>query len=467
MSTPPGYSGSNTDTSGVSGNTGPASRGTQDQASNTETATTGGVGGDPDTGLAPDPNTQATGTPDTSGTNATNGPYVPTPPPLLSGTVDTQALGWPQTPGVTQAYRAPTQGIGYLGGAGSYDTTWTDRPLSDGSVRTDYGQSMTGTQESGNIGANGANGPGTSSLVPVAPTGTPTVATGPRSVTVTWAAVADPAATAPVLGYVILGSTGGTTFVGDNQLSAVVTNLDPGQTYKFRVAARNKNGVGPYGSLSAAVRPYNPDEADALNPGGLDPYWKQNPIYNADGTIKSGTGLAGKPGAPTSVVLSGTTTPGVVNVNWTAPASGGNILSYTVNLSSGQTKSVANNVTTAQFTGVSSASAITGTVTSEGAVADATSTASAAFGKPTAPAAPTASSPSAGVVRLVWTAPSSGAPLNYILTLSNGATATVAGNILTYDFTGQTTGQSRTGTVGAQGSVSTTTSAASNSVTVA
>jgi hypothetical protein len=66
----------------------------------------------------------------------------------------------------------------------------------------------------------------------------------------------------------------------------------------------------------------------------------------------------------------------------------------------------------------------------------------------------------------VWTAPSSGAPLNYILTLSNGSTATVAGNILTYDFTGQTTGQARTGTVGAQGSVSTTTSAASNSVTV-
>lgn len=465
MSTPPGYSGSNTDTSGVSGNTGPASGGTQDRASVQETATPGGVGGDPDTGLAPDPNTQVSSTPDTSGTNNSSAAYTPVPPPLVSGTVDTQLLGWPQTPGVTQAYRAPTQGIGYVGGAGAYDTTWTDRPISDGTARTDYGQSMTGTDDTYYMGVNGANGP-TSSLVPVAPAGTPTVATGPRSVTVTWAAVADPAVTAPVLGYVILGSTGGTTFVGENALSAVVTNLDPGQTYKFRVAARNKNGVGPYGSLSAAVRPYNPDEADALNPGGLDPYWKQNPIYNADGTIKSGTGLAGQPGAPTSVVLSGTSTPGVVNVNWTAPASGGNILSYTVALSSGQTKSVANNVTTAQFTGVTSATAITGTVTSEGAVTDATSTASAAFGKPTAPAAPTASSPSAGVVRLVWTAPSSGAPLNYILTLSNGATATVAGNILTHDFTGQATGESRTGTVGAQGSVSTTTSAASNSVTV-
>lgn len=466
MSTPPGYAGNQTDTSGVNGQTGPASRGTQDRASVQETATPGGVGGDPDTGLAPDPNTAVTGTPDTSGTNGQSGPYTPVPPPLLGGTVDTQTIGWPLTPGVTQAYRAPTQGIGYINGTGAYDTTWTDRPISDGTARTDYGQSMTGTDDSYYIGVNGANGP-TSSLVPVAPAGTPTVATGPRSVTVTWAAVADPAVTAPVNGYVILGSTGGTTFVGENVLSAKVENLDPGQTYKFRVAARNKNGVGPYGSLSASVRPYNPDEPDALNPGGLDPYWKQNPIYNADGTIKSGTGLAGKPGAPTSVLLTGTSTPGVVNVAWTAPASGGTVLSYTVTLSSGQTKSIPTGTLTAQFTGVTSATAITGTVTSEGAVTDATSTASAAFGKPTAPAAPTASSPSAGVVRLVWAAPSSGAPLNYILTLSNGATATVAGNILTYDFTGQTTGQSRTGTVGAQGSVSTTTSAASNSVTVA
>ena len=466
MTTPPGYAGSNTDTSGVSGNSGPASRGTQDRALDAETSTPATYGGGTDTGLLPDPNTVITSTPDTSGTNATNGPYVPTPPPLLNGTVDTQLLGWPQTPGVTQAYRAPTQGIGYVNGTGAADTTWTDRPISDGSVRTDYVQNMTGTQDSYTIGANGANGPGTSTLVPVAPSGTPTVATGSRSVTVTWATVADPDPTAPVLGYVILGSTGGTTFVGDGVTSAVVTNLVPGQTYQFRVAARNKNGTGPYGSLSATVTPYNPDETDVNKPGGLDPYWKLNPIYNADGTIKSGTGTSGRPGAPTSVVLSGTTTPGVVNVNWTAPASGGTILSYTVTLSSGQTKSIPTGTTTAQFTGVASATAITGTVTAEGAVQDGVSAASAAFGKPTAPAAPTASTPSAGTVRLVWTAPSSGAPLNYILTLSNGSTATVAGNILTYDFTGQTTGQARTGTVGAQGSVSTTTSAASNSVTV-
>jgi hypothetical protein len=467
MTTPPGYAGSNTDTSGVSGNSGPASRGTQDRSSNQETATPAGYGGDPDTGLAPDPNTAVTGTPDTSGTNASNGPYTPTPPPLLSGTVDTQLLGWPQTPGVTQAYRAPTQGVGYINGTGAADTTWTDRPISDGSVRTDYVQNMTGTQDSYTIGANGANGPGTSSLVPVAPSGTPTVATGPRSVTVTWATVADPDPTAPVLGYVILGSTGGTTFVGDGNTSVVVTNLVPGQLYKFQVAARNKNGTGPYGTISATVTPYNPDEADVNKPGGLDPYWKQNPIYNADGTIKSGSGTSGKPGAPTSVVLSGTTTPGVVNVAWTAPASGGTILSYTVTLSSGQTKSIPTGTTTAQFTGVTSATAITATVTSEGAVMDATSTASAAFGKPTAPAAPTITSPSTGTVHCVWTAPSSGAPLNYIVTLSNAHTHTVAGNVLTYDFTGETTGASVTATVGAQGSVSTTTSAASSSVTVA
>jgi hypothetical protein len=377
MTTPPGYVGNQSDTEGVSGNTGAASRGTQDRASVAETATPAGYGGDPDTGLKPDPNQQMSGTPDTSGTNSSNGGAWTPSTNYVTGTVETQMVGWPQTPGVTKAYRAPDTTIGYMGAMGAADTTWTDRPISDGSARPDYVQNMTGTLESGQIGATGP----TSALVPVAPAGTPTVTTGPRQVTVSWTAVADPHATAPVLGYVVLGSTGGTTFVGDNVTSAVVTNLDPSQTYRFRVAAINKNGTGPYGALSASVRPYNPDVPDVLKPGGLDAYWAQNPIYGPDGTVKAGSGTLGTPGAPTGVTLTGGGA-GVLNVNWTAPA-GGKVVSYTVTLSTGQTQTgIASGTTTTQFTGLTTGTSTTATVTAVGSVGSTTSAPSAAVNVP-------------------------------------------------------------------------------------
>jgi hypothetical protein len=463
MTTPPGYSGQEIDTEGVYGNAGAAPRGTQNLVSNTETATPAGAayggGANVVTGGT------LTGTPDTEGIGTgANGPYVPNPPPLLTGTLDTQTLGWPLTSGVTQAYRAPNTTIGLVGAAGAFDTTRTDTPITDGSIRNDYQQNLSGTLESGNIGAIGP----VSALVPVAPSGTPTVAAGARTATVTWSTVADPDATAPVLGYVIIGSTGGTTYTGRGVTTAVVTNLVPDLPYSFQVLARNRNGNGPLGTASATVTPYNPDEPDVGKPGGLDPYWAQNPIYGPDGTVKAGSGLAGRPAAPTSVVLTGNGTVGGVVATWVAPATGGTVSSYTVTLSSGQTKSVSASTLTTTFTGVANATAITATVTSVGSVANATSTASAVFGKPTAPAAPTATSPSAGTIHVVWTAPTSGAPINYIVTLAGQDTTshTVAGTILTNDFTALTTGHVDTVTVGAQGSVSTTTSAASGNVTV-
>lgn len=377
MTTPPGYVGNEVDTEGVSGNTGAASRGTQDRASNTETATQAAGGGGTDTGLAPDPNQQMSGTPDTSGTNSSNaGPWTPSTN-YMTGTVETQSIGWPKTPGVTKAYRAPDTTIGYMGAMGAADTTWTDRPISDGSTRNDYVQNMTGTLESAYIGSTGP----TSTLVPVAPSGTPTVATGPRQVTVTWASVADPDSTAPVTGYIILGSTGGTTFVGRNVTSAVVTNLDPAQTYQFRVAARNKNGDGPYGALSAAVRPYNPDVPDVLKPGGLDAYSAQNPIYNPDGTVKAGSGTLGTPGAPTGVTLTQGAT-GVLNVAWTAPA-GGKVKTYNVTLSTGQTKTgLSSSTVNTSFTGLTTGTSTTATVTAVGTVGSTTSAPSAAVNVP-------------------------------------------------------------------------------------
>jgi hypothetical protein len=378
MTTPPGYTGNQTDTSGVSGNTGAAPDGTQDNASVTETSTPSGYGGDPDTGLKPDPLVQvSTGTSDTSGTNSSNaGPFTASKN-YLTGTPDTQTIGWPQTPGVTQPYRPPTQGIGYINATGAADTTWTDRPISNGTARPDYVQNMTGTLESALIGSTGP----TSALVPVAPSGTPTVVTGPRQVTVSWNTVADPDVTAPVTGYIILGSTGGTTYVGDGVTSAVVTNLDPSRTYQFRVLARNKNGDGPYGALSAAVRPYNPDAPDVLKPGGLDAYWAQNPIYSPDGTVKAGSGTLGTPGAPTGVTLSGGGA-GTLNVTWVAPADASEVRSYTVTLSTGQTKSVAAGTLTTSFTGLTTGTATTARVTSVGSVGSTQSAPSASVNVP-------------------------------------------------------------------------------------
>jgi hypothetical protein len=373
MSTPPGYSGQETDTEAVTGETGAAPRGTQDRASNTDTTATSDASG----AYTPVVNPSVSGTPDTEGIGTgANGPYVPNPPPLLGGTLDTQYMGWPQTSGVTQAYRAPAQGIGYLTGAGEADTTRTDTPISDGSVRNDYVQNMSGTLESGNIGAIGP----VSALVPVAPSGTPTVAPGARTVTVTWSTVADPDATAPVLGYVVIGSTGGTTYVGRGITTATITNLVPDQNYTFKVLARNRNGNGPLGSSSASVQPWNPDEPDANKPGGLDPYWAQNPIYGPDGAVKAGSGTLGTPGAPTSPTLTQGAT-GVLNLAWTAPASGPRVVSYTATLSTGQTKTGLTGTSTS-FSGLVSSTATTARVTAVGTVGSTQSVASSSVNVP-------------------------------------------------------------------------------------
>lgn len=72
------------------------------------------------------------------------------------------------------------------------------------------------------------------------------------------------------------------------------------QGYRFRVAAGNRAGLGPYSTFSAYVVPLNYNEAQpghegsiTVGTGSLDPANSINPIYNPDGTVKSGTGLGG------------------------------------------------------------------------------------------------------------------------------------------------------------------------------
>jgi hypothetical protein len=87
---------------------------------------------------------------------------------------------------------------------------------------------------------------------------------------------------------VIQNDTGGTRYVPGGLLSFFFEQVQSGVAYKFRVAAFNEKGQGAYSAWSNAVIPLNFDEVPT---GSLDPKNTVNPIYNADGTIVSGSGL--------------------------------------------------------------------------------------------------------------------------------------------------------------------------------
>jgi hypothetical protein len=72
------------------------------------------------------------------------------------------------------------------------------------------------------------------------------------------------------------------------------------QGYRFKVAAGNQIGLGPFSAWSSYAVPLNYNEAQPgsegsinVGTGSLDPANATNPIYRPDGTVKSGTGLGG------------------------------------------------------------------------------------------------------------------------------------------------------------------------------
>jgi hypothetical protein len=72
------------------------------------------------------------------------------------------------------------------------------------------------------------------------------------------------------------------------------------QGYRFKVAAGNQIGLGPFSAWSSYVVPLNYNEAQPgsegsinVGTGALDPANSINPVYRPDGTVKSGTGLGG------------------------------------------------------------------------------------------------------------------------------------------------------------------------------
>ncbi len=311
------------DTSGVSGDPDGADVGTsKPTASKASNAETGGAQG----GTRVEPGAAPVTAVDTSGTNSANSAAFTPVSTAMRGTVDTQQPGQVGE-GANPAYRAPSGPVA----ASSRDTTLTDvQP--GGSVTNPVPSSQSVSNlETANIGAAGT---GTGNA-PVAPGSAPTVATGPRYVTVTWVAVADPA-NDPVKEYIIENDRGGRWVAGRNATSKRIDYIDPSQIYKFRVAARNKGGVGPFSALSNPIRSYNPDATDALKPAGLNADALVAGIYQIDGSLKAGTG-----GTNNAPVL-GAITPGAgasktVTVNWTAPTVGAAPTSYVIKASNGVT----------------------------------------------------------------------------------------------------------------------------------
>jgi len=381
--------------------------------------------------------------------------------PLLARTLETNNGGGSPIVQANPVYRAPAV---LLSPAVTYDTTWTDRPISDGLTHTPSANTVGGTLETGNVGAVPAP---VSHNTPPAPSA-PTVAAASRGVQVTWVAPT-PVSGAPTLGFMIQSDTGGVRYANADQVTKFFDTVTPGQAYKFRVAARNYNGWGAFSALSLAATPYNPDETDVGKPAaGITVDNRANPIYRPDGTVVAGTG--GWPTTPKTVaaVQASATS---ATVTWTAPDYGLPLTSYVVTASTGQTATVSGTTLTATITGLTTGTPVTFTVKAVNTKGNFTSVASNSVtpGTPSTPKTVAAAIASSTSATVTWAAPDFGLPLTgYTVTASTGVTpVTVSGTTLTATYPGLTTGVAVTFTVTATNSIGSFTSAPSNSITPA
>lgn len=270
-------------------------------------------------------------------------------------------------------YRAPSVGV-----PGSVkDTSLTDLPISDGLPVDQTRLYMTEQLDTVNF----VSEPMDSDLIPAQVSGTPVAVGGARGALVSWTPVADPVG-APIQAYRIEIMQGdpnteanhwpGTDWAGRNETSLFVTNLNPdlgdiydddGTSipggYRFRVAAVNGNGTGPYSEWSNKVQAYNPDQNAVREPEGLYAEHRINPIYSPDGSVKAGTG--GTTGPVQTLTAAPTANAGELDVDWADPA-WGTPDGHVVRASSGEEVTVGD-VNTALLTGLASGVAVTVTVT--------------------------------------------------------------------------------------------------------
>lgn len=483
---PSGYAVTEPDTSGVTGNPGPAATGTQDRASVKETdgvdagEFSSGVG----TYTSPPQVVNPPGPPVTGGTldteAATGG--VGSPPgivgPINGGEVNTQVYG-PPIPGNNAggpAYRAPLPEAA----ATTVDTTRTAAEAETG-YNGLYGPVLDRVPQESSYALtsfdtlydSGGAGPG-NVAVPAAPA-QPTALARVSGARVTWTAPSNSGL--PIKGYrvYVYPATGGgylrTVDVNASNLSALVDNLATGQAivngvstrlaYKFAVAAVNQSGEGPQSALSAAVTPWLDNGADSLAPAALN--------------------------APTGVTATGGV--GGTTVSWTRPTHDGgyDIAYYTVTATndgkqvvvrapgSGTTlyaEPPTSVVFTEESAGESSTYTVTATVKRPNGtyVTSPASAASSSATTDTVPGAPTGVVGTAGVqqVSVAFTAPGSNggsAITSYTATSSPGG-HTASGSASPIVVTGLTTGQAYTFTVHATNAVGNSAeSAASSAVT--
>jgi hypothetical protein len=329
-----------------------------DQTKTYETDGSIGTKGQP--GAAPSPVSQ----PQTDGAGAVDARgWAPTP----TGIRETRETVYNTIQDVEPVYKAPTGPPP----ASNKDTTWTDSPVGNGNPELiDADLWMTGTRDTAAFGAV----PAGTTAVPVAPAA-PTAVAGDRYITVSWTPVANPGADAKVTQYVIESDTGGHFYAPANATSVRFENVTGGRAYKFRVAAVNRNGNGPFGPWSAsAVAPSN---EDLVRPSALAPDNMTNPIYRQDGTIVPGS--YGAPTAPGKPTVAAQGTAGTATVTWTAPTSGQPSGGYDVKASSGQTVHVGPAALTANVPGLQVGASVTFTVTAIGQLQSATSPASNAY----------------------------------------------------------------------------------------
>lgn len=321
--------------------------------------TDGSIGTKGQAGAAPSPVSQ----PETNGAGAVDARgWAPTP----TGISETRETVYNTIQDVEPKYKAPSAPPA----GANKDTTLTDSPVGNGLTQViNPALWLSKTAETTAFGAV----PAGTMAVPVAPAA-PTAVAGDRYILVSWTPVADPGVDAKVTQYVIESDTGGHVFAPANVTSWKFENVKGGQAYKFRVAAVNRNGDGPFGPFSgSAVVPGNEDE---VRPVSLAADNAANPIYRQDGTIVPGSyGAPTAPGKPT--VAAGATT--TANVTWTAPTSGQPSGGYDVTASTGQKVHVGPAVLTVNVTGLTVSNVVTFTVTAIGQLQNTTSPASNAY----------------------------------------------------------------------------------------
>ena len=322
--------------------------------------------------------------------------------PASVSAAPTQVLATPGNSQATVAWTAaddggtPITSYSITATPGNKTCTWSSGPLSCIVSGLTNGTSYTFTARATNVmGTSPVSAP-SNAITPAAVPGTPTAVTATRGnaqATVAWTA---PAANgAPITGYTVTASPGGSTCSwSSGPLSCTVPGLTNGTAYTFTVTATNSVGTGPASAPSNQVTPATTPGAPTNTvatagntqatvtwvapgtdggapitgytvtaiPGGKSCAWDSGPLTCTVTGLANGTGytftVTARNGAGTGPVstLSNTVTPqvppsppgiptavvavaanGSATVSWTAPASSGTspITSYTVTSSPG------------------------------------------------------------------------------------------------------------------------------------